>query len=153
MNDKAQKDWHSAFAGGLSLSLKAYQNDIEIQREVPLSKTPPKMDALVIKKNHDIVIDNAIGRAFRKHNVVGLRGDERMCQALRALMRDEIDREVNIGRKEGIGIGRKEGIGIGRKELIADMLRNGKSPQDIADFSGIPIEQILEVKNSMLVTR
>ena len=82
-----------------------------------------------------------------------LRGDERMCQALRDLMRDEIDREVNIGRKEGIGIGRKEGIGIGRKELIADMLRNGKSPQDIADFSGIPIEQILEVKNSMLVTR
>ena len=69
-NDKQITDWHSAFAGGFSLSMRSYKNDIEIQRNVPLTKLPPEMDALVIKKKHDVYIDNAIGRLFRTYSII-----------------------------------------------------------------------------------
>ena len=65
-----QRDWHSAFAGGLSLSLRAYKEIIDIQRDVKLTKLPPEMDALVIKKKPGAVVDNAIGRAFKTYNVI-----------------------------------------------------------------------------------
>ena len=51
-----QRDWHSAFAGGLSLSLRAYKEIIDIQRDVKLTKLPPEMDALVIKKKPGAVV-------------------------------------------------------------------------------------------------
>ena len=68
--EKSRNDWHSAFAGGLSLSFRAYKNDIEIIRELLLTELPPKIDALLIKKKHDVVLDNDMGRAFKEFNVI-----------------------------------------------------------------------------------
>ncbi len=65
-----QIDWHSGFAGGLNLVMKSYISDIEINRELQLSKEPLRMDYLIIKKNRDVIIDNALGRGFRKYNIV-----------------------------------------------------------------------------------
>ncbi len=41
--ETSQIDWHSGFAGGLNLSLKDYLQDIEISREVQLTKVPIRM--------------------------------------------------------------------------------------------------------------
>ena len=67
---KHQIDWHSGFAGGLGLSLREYRDDIVIEREYPLSKEPLKIDFIVIKKKSGIVIDNDLGRLFRKFNLI-----------------------------------------------------------------------------------
>ena len=66
----SQIDWHSGFAGGLSLSLRRYYSEIQIERELPLTKEPLKMDFLVVKKNEGVVIDNALGRGFLKYNII-----------------------------------------------------------------------------------
>ena len=44
-------------------------------------------------------------------------------------------------------IGRAEA----HKEIIAEMLRRGKSPEEIADFCGYPVELVKEVEESLLV--
>ena len=67
---KRRLDWHSGFEGGLMLSFRKYAEDIEIEREHPLSKEPLRVDFLVIKKRHDVVIDNAIGRKFKTYNLI-----------------------------------------------------------------------------------
>ena len=68
--NKPQIDWHSGFAGGLELSFRRYRADLEIEREHPLSKEPLKIDFMVIKKDKDLLIDNAVGRLFRKYNII-----------------------------------------------------------------------------------
>lgn len=65
-----QIDWHSGFAGGLALSFRKYRTDIEIEREHPLSNEPLRIDFMIIKKDRDFVIDNSVGRMFRKHNII-----------------------------------------------------------------------------------
>ncbi|MBQ7506190.1 MAG: hypothetical protein IJT05_02590 [Lachnospiraceae bacterium] len=66
----AQIDWHSGFAGGLALSFRKYRADIEIEREHTLSNEPLRIDFMVIKKDRDFVIDNSVGRMFRKYNII-----------------------------------------------------------------------------------
>ncbi len=68
--DSDYVDWHSGFEGGLRLSLRKYEADIDIEREHPLSMEPLKIDFLVLKKKADVVIDNSIGRSFKKHNII-----------------------------------------------------------------------------------
>lgn len=68
--ETSQIDWHSGFAGGLNLSLKDYLQDIEISREVQLTKVPIRMDCLILKKKDDVLIDNDLGRGFRGHNII-----------------------------------------------------------------------------------
>lgn len=69
-NDEQRLDWHSGFEGSLQLSLRNYAADIEIEREHSLSKEPIRIDFLVVKKNTGVIIDNAIGRDFRTHNLI-----------------------------------------------------------------------------------
>ena len=68
--EKERLDWHSGFDGGLNLSLMKYKKFIEIEREHPLSKEPLKIDFLVLKKNDDIVINNAVAMGFLKYNII-----------------------------------------------------------------------------------
>ncbi|SFQ26685.1 hypothetical protein SAMN04487928_1281 [Butyrivibrio proteoclasticus] len=69
-SEKRRMDWHSGFEGGLRYSFRNYTSDIEIERERLLSKQPLRIDFLVVKNNTQIVIDNDIGRSFRKYNII-----------------------------------------------------------------------------------
>lgn len=44
---------------------------------------------------------------------------------------------------------RMEGRAEGRKEMIANMLYSGKSPGEIALFTGIPLEEVKAVEEFM----
>ena len=66
----AQIDWHSGFDGGPHLSLREYKDDLDIEREHYITDEPTKIDELVIKKKPGVLIDNAIGRAFRQFNLI-----------------------------------------------------------------------------------
>lgn len=68
--ENPQIDWHSGFAGGLELSFRKYRNDIKIEREISLSKEPLRIDFMVIKKDHQLIVDNSVGRIFRKYNII-----------------------------------------------------------------------------------
>ena len=66
--------WHPAFCGATEWELKKNKKDLEFEPEHQLSKEPLRMDMLVIKKNTNAVIDNEIGKIFKKHNVVEFKG-------------------------------------------------------------------------------
>ncbi|MBP3277494.1 MAG: hypothetical protein J6M44_00915 [Butyrivibrio sp.] len=99
---KRRLDWHSGFEGGLMLSFRKYAKDIEIEREHPLSKEPLRVDFLVIKKRHDVVIDNAVleisARANR--NLYDKLKGEDTVEALKELMADELKEAGDKARKE-----------------------------------------------------
>lgn len=81
-----------------------------------------------------------------------------MCEALRELMKDEIEKDVNAakkiaikeGREQGIAEGRAKGIAEGRTEgraegeanIIRIMNKNGLSPELIATSTGKSIEDV-----------
>ncbi len=285
-NNKRNIDWHSGFAGGLGLCFRRYRDKITIEREHLLSKQPLRVDFLVLKKQAGVVLDNAIGRGLRMHNIIEyknpddalnidviwktigyaglyksqgekvdvisdneitisifrytvseklledltkrgllvtkiekgiyevtglcklpirlisineldekellalkvmvrnadeqtvrafitetknyslpgdkqdadaviqvsydaniemfkrLRGDSEMCEALRELMADDLEKERQKGEKNGI----EKGISQRDKEKIAEMLNDGKSPKAIVDFCKYPLKLVLEVQ-------
>ena len=67
------------------------------------------------------------------------------------LTRDESWNEGHeSGWKDGHESGWNEGHESGRNDIIIDMFKNGKSAQEIADFSGVPIEQICDVEQRIM---
>ena len=76
MNDTHKIQWHPAFVGGVELALRAYKHELIFESEHPLSKKPLQMDMLVVKKNPVLVIENAIGRIFKAHNVLEYKSPE-----------------------------------------------------------------------------
>jgi hypothetical protein len=68
LSDKIQ--WHPGFCGAAELELKANKNELEFEREYNLSKEPLRVDLLIVKKCADIVVENEIGRIFRKFNIL-----------------------------------------------------------------------------------
>lgn len=63
-------DWHSGFDGLLGIGFWKYRDKIHIDREYILSKRSLKIDFVLIKKTTDVYIDNAVGRIFRKYNII-----------------------------------------------------------------------------------
>ena len=55
-------------------------------------------------------------------------------------------------REEGRSEGRKEGREEEQRNVIETMLRNGNTPQEIADFLKYPMKLIEEVQNSLLIS-
>lgn len=68
--DKELLHWHPAFYGAAELEFRSNKNDLEFEREYSLSKEPLRADLLVIKKMTDAVIENEIGKIFRKYNMI-----------------------------------------------------------------------------------
>ena len=62
--------WHTGFVHAMRLYLKDYEDDIEFNEEFQLTRKPLSIDLTVVKKPDDLVIDNNIGRFFRKHNIL-----------------------------------------------------------------------------------
>lgn len=72
-NTKEGKDliqWHTGFVHAMRLYLMDYEDDIEFNDEFQLTRKPLIIDLTVVKKPGDLVIDNNIGRFFRKHNIL-----------------------------------------------------------------------------------
>jgi hypothetical protein len=70
MEENKKIKWHPGFYAGIEYDLRKYRNELEFKREYLLSKEPTKMDLLVIKKRSNVIIDNAVGKIFRKYNVI-----------------------------------------------------------------------------------
>ena len=87
-----------------------------------------------------------------------IRRDANMCDALRELMKDDIEREVSAARKlgesEGEVRGKAMGEVVGEAKIILKMNHSGMSPENIASITGKDLDEInaiLEGKVSALL--
>lgn len=60
---------------------------------------------------------------------------------------DKIDREKQISLKEGI----EQGIEQGRKEFVEDMLKNGKTVEQIVEFCGCSADYVQKIQDELKV--
>ncbi|MDR1637737.1 MAG: hypothetical protein LBR93_10435, partial [Treponema sp.] len=54
-------DWHAAFRDGIRLTFYPYRDVLSFEFEHPLNTEPLRIDAVIIKKEPGVVIDNPIG--------------------------------------------------------------------------------------------
>lgn len=73
---KEKLQWHPVFAAALRITLSEEMQYLELQEEYLLSKAPPKIDILVVKKRKEIAIQKKIGRIFRGHNIIEYKSPE-----------------------------------------------------------------------------
>ena len=62
--------WHLGFYGAAELEFSANKGDLQFTQEANLSKEPLRIDLLIVKKLTDAVIQNEIGRIFRRYNII-----------------------------------------------------------------------------------
>ena len=62
--------WHPAFCSAVELELREYKKYLTYEREHNLGRMPLKIDLLIIKKRHDIVIKNDIADFFLGNNIL-----------------------------------------------------------------------------------
>lgn len=68
--EKRKLQWHPAFGAALRITLKDEMECLEMQEEYLLSKKPPQIDILIVKKLRNRPIKKAIGKIFRQHNII-----------------------------------------------------------------------------------
>jgi hypothetical protein len=75
-----------------------------------------------------------------------------MALSREKFIRDEISRReeaMEEGMEKGLEIGlmkgREEGLKKREAEIVRTAMRKGRSPSEIADFTGIPLERVKEL--------
>ena len=68
-------------------------------------------------------------------------GRYNMCK----VMRDREKEAKAEGKADGIKAGMEKGIKQGHNEIILNMFRKGKTPEEIAEWTDIPLKRVLAV--------
>lgn len=71
-----------------------------------------------------------------------------MCDLSQGYYENGLEKGRQEGRQEGI----QEGIQEARQDIIINVLKNGKTPEEIADFMGIAIEEVKEIEKQLYVS-
>ena len=69
-NETKKTQWHPAFCSAMKLELATNKKDLEYISEHELNSKPIRIDLLVIEKAEGIIIENEIGKIFKKYNIV-----------------------------------------------------------------------------------
>ena len=83
-----------------------------------------------------------------------IRRDANMCDALRELMKDDLEDARKLGESEGEVRGEARGKAMGEAKIILKMNHSGMSPENIASITGKDLDEInaiLEGKVSALL--
>ena len=65
-----------------------------------------------------------------------------MCQALRELMKDEIDKEIEGAESRGEKRGERRGEKRGEANLISNMYNNGVTPEQISNMTNMKLDKV-----------
>jgi hypothetical protein len=76
MKDNDRIDWHNAFIQALRLDFNDYSDILEIKDNVSLTAEPLKIDAVIIKKERNAVIDKTIAGIFGTDNILEYKNPE-----------------------------------------------------------------------------
>ncbi len=74
--EKENLQWHPAFAAALRLTFQEEREELQILEEYSLSKSPPRIDALILKKSPHVKIKKKIGHIFRGYNIIEYKSPE-----------------------------------------------------------------------------
>ena len=121
------------------LSNHAKKEDVEeFLKEVEKMNTPRE------RQNVEAVLQVSVKANDELYREV--RRDANMCDALRELMKDDIEREVSAARKlgesEGEVRGKAMGEVVGEAKIILKMNHSGMSPENIASITGKDLDEI-----------
>ena len=97
------------------------------------------------QKDEKLYADSVLQATIKANKAVfrKIRGEsEYMCEALRELMKEDLDEAL----AKGTELGREEG----RERLILGALKNNSSVEEIARVLGIPLEEVQAVEKKML---
>lgn len=80
-----------------------------------------------------------------------------MCEALRELMKEDLEAArasgEEAGKKIGTEIGKEIGTEIGkaqaRKELILNSLKNNRTAEEVSEFLSIPLDEVKAVEKQI----
>lgn len=73
---KENLQWHPAFAAALRITFQEEREELQILEEYSLSKSPPRIDALILKKSPHVKIKKKIGHIFRGYNIIEYKSPE-----------------------------------------------------------------------------
>ena len=62
--------WHPAFCSATEFEFRKNKDVLQFLREYQLSKEPLAMDLLIVEKLANVVLENEIGKIFRRYNVI-----------------------------------------------------------------------------------
>ncbi|SFD06763.1 hypothetical protein [Butyrivibrio sp. YAB3001] len=95
------------------------------------------------KRSADAVLQISVG--INREIFERLKGESKMCEALRELMADELQEAETTGIQKG------ERIGIEKRDRdkISEMLALGRKPEDISAFCNYPLDQVMKIYNDM----
>ena len=71
-----------------------------------------------------------------------IRRDANMCDALRELMKDDLEDARKLGESEGEVRGEARGTVMGEAKIILKMNHSGMSPENIASITGKDLDEI-----------
>lgn len=134
MPERIEKDhWHPGFLGVMEIEFREYRHALIFDDEHSLSKEPLKMDLLIIRKDKDAILQLSIS-ANREIYEELKRRDPIMCEALRDLMKEEIQEErqeaADIALIAAIKNAMKtfglDGVLVYLKKIRSDMPQNYK---------------------------
>ena len=73
---KKKIQWHQGFSAALRITLQEEMEFLEMQEEYLLSWKPLQIDILILKKKKELTIRKAIGRIFRRYNIIEYKSPE-----------------------------------------------------------------------------
>ena len=121
------------------LSNHAKKEDVEeFLKEVEKMNTPRERQNVEAVLQVSVKANDELYREIRR--------DANMCDALRELMKDDIEREGSAARKlgesEGEVRGKAMGEVVGEAKIILKMNHSGMSPENIASITGKDLDEI-----------
>ena len=148
----------------VNLELKVIQLNINEGFNEKLKKNCPTLMGYSffvdsIRKNLDLgfninkAVDAAVDTCIRNNILSDFFRKNRKEVISMSLYEYDEERHNRTLYEEGVEDGREKGIEEGRNAIISTMLKKGKTPTDIADFTGISYDQIYKVQQQHLRVR
>ena len=69
-SENKNTQWHPAFCAAMCLELVKNKAELVFNKEYNINSKPLQMDLLVVKKSANVVIENELGKIFRRHNII-----------------------------------------------------------------------------------
>ena len=95
------------------------------------------------KSDIDAILQASV--SANKELYEAIRRDSGMCQALRELMKDEIDKEIEGAESRGEKRGEKRGERRGEANLISNMYNNGVTPEQISNMTNMKLDKVKRI--------
>lgn len=115
--DTHRTQWHMAFTPAVKLEFMEYKDILEYEPEHLLNIKALQIDLLIIKKDSDVVMENEIGKIFRRHNIIEYKSPRAS---------EDVDAFFKTSAYAGLYKTGKGGVSYSPEDITVTMIRKGK---------------------------